>query len=192
MNKEYYSNNANNFFKDTVNVDMSDIYQRFTKSLAKGSIILDAGCGSGRDIKAFMDMGYDVEAIDASVEMVNLASEYSGIKVQHKYFDEVDNVEYYDGIWCCASLLHVKRKDLPNVIKILSKALKDHGVLYLSFKYGYSEREKDGRHFTDMTEDLLESLLSDFTDLKIQERWLTDDARPNRDDKWLNTILRKN
>ena len=43
-----------------------------------------------------------------------------------------------------------------------------------------------------MTEDLLESLLSDFTDLKIQERWLTDDARPNRDDKWLNAILRKN
>jgi 2-polyprenyl-3-methyl-5-hydroxy-6-metoxy-1,4-benzoquinol methylase len=66
MTIEYYQQNADEFFNGTINVDMSNIYQHFTKDLHANALILDAGCGSGRDSKAFLDMGYKVDAFDAS------------------------------------------------------------------------------------------------------------------------------
>ena len=81
MTIDYYQQNAGEFFNGTINVDMSNIYQHFTNDLSTGSLVLDAGSGSGRDSKAFLDMGYKVDAFDASSEMVKRASEYTGLDV---------------------------------------------------------------------------------------------------------------
>jgi SAM-dependent methyltransferase len=191
MTIQFYQDNADDFFEGTVNVDMSNIYQHFTKNLNKGSLILDAGCGSGRDTKAFLDMGYSVEAFDASSELVSRASAFTGIEVKEALFNEVDDVEKYDAIWCCASLLHVPEIELPQILSKLANALKSNGVWYVSFKYGDSQREKDGRSFTDINEQRLTKLVSNLSNIDISSTWITEDNRPDRNEKWLNAILVK-
>jgi SAM-dependent methyltransferase len=191
MNLNYYQNNAQTFFDGTVNVDMSSLYESFTRHLPPGANVLDAGCGSGRDAKAFHEMGYQVEAFDASSEMVALASQHTGLSVQQMTFADVDAQQRYDGIWCCASLLHVPSQELPAAMLNLANALKPGGNWYVSFKYGDGEREKDGRQFTDMNETSLKALLETMPQIEIEALWTTQDKRPERDETWLNALLRK-
>lgn len=192
MNNDYYQQHAERFFTETVTVDMSALYQPFVAHLKPGARILDAGCGSGRDARAFHEMGYDVEAFDASAELVELARQHSGLPVEKKRFEDVTEVERYDGIWCCASLLHVPLAELPGVMARLARALKPDGVWYLSFKYGSGEREKDGRVFTDMDEIKLNYLIADLENIVLLDTWIAGDKRPDRqDEQWLNALLLK-
>lgn len=191
MTLKYYQDNAQTFFDGTVNVDMSSLYETFTRHLAPGTRVLDAGCGSGRDAKAFKEMGYRVEVFDASPAMVELAREHTGLPVHLMTFADVDWKEEFDGIWCCASLLHVPAVELPGVMRRLADALKPGGVWYVSFKYGDGEREVDGRRFTDMDESDLKMLLFAMTEIEITSLWTTQDKRPQRNDAWLNGLLRK-
>lgn len=191
MNSDYYQLHAQRFFSETVDVDMSELYRPFVAHLKPGARILDAGCGSGRDAKAFSEMGYEVEAFDASAELVELARQHTGLPVKQMRFEEVTEVERYDGIWCCASLLHVPLAELPGVMAQLAKALKPGGVWYLSFKYGSGEREKDGRRFTDMDEAGFAEVLSELSGIEVMECWPTHDQRPERDDSWINLVLSK-
>jgi len=191
MTLKYYQDNAQTFFDGTVNVDMSSLYEAFTRHLAPGARVLDAGCGSGRDAKAFQEMDYQVEAFDASPAMVELAREHTGLPVKVMSFADVDWKEEFDGIWCCASLLHVPAVELPGVMRRLADALKPGGVWYVSFKYGEGEREADGRRFTDMDEVGLGALLGSVRGIEVVEMWVTRDKRPGKDEVWLNGIFRK-
>lgn len=191
MTLNYYQNNAQTFFDGTVNVDMSSLYETFTRSLAPSARVLDAGCGSGRDAKAFMEMGYQVEAFDASSALVEMARAHTGLPVQLMTFADVAWKAEFDGIWCCASLLHIPAVELPGVMQKLADALKAGGVWYVSFKYGNGEREVDGRRFTDMDEMGLRRMVEAVSDIEIQALWTTRDARPGRDEVWLNGILLK-
>ena len=191
MTLHYYQHNAQRFFNDTVNVDMSSLHEAFIQHLPDGARVLDAGCGSGRDALAFSLRGYQVEAFDASPELVTLARHLTGLPVQQTTFADVSETERYDGIWCCASLLHVPRAALPDVMRKLANALKPGGVWYVSFKYGEGEREQEGRHFTDMTEESLLQLLKAVPGIRAETLWVTQDKRPERDEKWLNALLKK-
>ncbi|QLR79276.1 class I SAM-dependent methyltransferase [Citrobacter freundii] len=191
MTLEYYQRHAQDFFSSTVNVDMESLYLPFLRHLPQSGHILDAGCGSGRDSKAFLEKGYQVEAFDASAEMVNLASQHAGLCVRQMTFNDIADTERYDGIWCCASLLHVSAEALPGVMSKLARALKTGGTWYVSFKYGETERVKDGRHFTDLTEQGLEKLIAPLSDITLISSWTTRDKRPDRDEMWLNALLQK-
>ncbi len=107
MTIEYYQQNADEIFNGTINVHMSNIYQHFTKELPANALILDAGCGSGRDSKAFIEMGYQVEAFDASSEIVKLASKHTGLDVKHAVFDDVTAIDKYEDICFCDVLLDI-------------------------------------------------------------------------------------
>ncbi|WES69045.1 class I SAM-dependent methyltransferase [Superficieibacter sp. HKU1] len=191
MTLKYYQQHADRFFTSTVSVDMSSLYQPFVAALPDGATVLDAGCGSGRDSKAFAGMGYRVEAFDASAQMVALATVFTGLDVQEKRFDQLEAVARYDGIWCCASLLHVSQAELPEVMQRLARALKPDGVWYVSFKYGDGERVQEGRHFTDLNEAALERLVALLEGITIASTWQTVDKRPDRHETWLNALLRK-
>ena len=191
MTLKYYQQHAERFFTSTVSVDMSSLYQPFVAALPDGATVLDAGCGSGRDSKAFAGMGYRVEAFDASAQMVTLATAFTGLDVQEKRFDQLEAVARYDGIWCCASLLHVSQAELPEVMERLARALKPGGVWYVSFKYGDGERVQEGRHFTDLNEAALEQLVAPLEGITIASTWQTADKRPDRHETWLNALLRK-
>ncbi|MFY7856638.1 MAG: class I SAM-dependent methyltransferase, partial [Rubrivivax sp.] len=99
---DYYRQGASGFFAATANVDMTALHERFLASLPGGARILDAGCGSGRDAKAFAERGHRVVAFDASPELARLAIAHCGFEVQVKTFEAIDEVDAYDGIWCCA------------------------------------------------------------------------------------------
>lgn len=189
---DYYNRNVQSFIDGTVSVDFTQIQNVFLELLPKDARILDFGCGSGRDTKYFLDCGYQVDAMDGSMELCRVASEYTGIHVKQMLFQELAEVEKYDGIWACASILHVKKAELLNIIRKMSLATKENGVIYVSFKYGDYEGERNGRYFTDMTEISMKELLADFPELEVEKQWITGDVRAGRgDERWLNMILRK-
>jgi 2-polyprenyl-3-methyl-5-hydroxy-6-metoxy-1,4-benzoquinol methylase len=189
----YYNSNAQRFTGDTLEVEFSNIQDSFLALLPPGSLILDFGCGSGRDSRYFLQKGYQVEACDGSEEMVKAASQNVGISVKKMLFSELDETDRYDGIFACASILHVPSKELPDIITRMKKAVKTGGILYISFKYGTFEGIRNGRYFTDLTEESLQTILDEVGGLEIIRTGITGDARPGRgDEKWLNVLLRAN
>ena len=188
----YYDTNAKEFVEGTLNVNFKATQDKFINKLPSKGYILDFGCGSGRDTKYFLAKDFNVDAIDGSIELCKIASEYTNIKVRYMYFNELSIVNKYDGIWACSSILHLSLDDLVDVFKRMSKALKDEGIIYTSFKYGDFSGERNGRYFTDMTEDSFANLIANVNNLKVEEQWITADVRPQRgNEKWLNLILRK-
>lgn len=188
----YYNQNANAFNDNTKFVDFTTIQQHFLSYLPQSASILDFGCGSGRDTKAFLEQGYHVDAIDGSEELCKLASQYTGMQVRHMLFQELSTVSKYDGIWACSSILHLSREELFDVMRKMVIALKPNGIIYTSFKYGTFSGERNGRYFTDMTEETFANFISKIEDLQVEEEWITSDVRPGRsEEKWLNLILRK-
>lgn len=187
----YYNNNAKEFADRTVNTDMGICQKKFTALLEKGAYILDAGCGSGRDSRFFKEHGFNVKAIDASSEMCRLAAEYTGLNVECINFNELDYNTEFDGIWACASLLHIEKKELPGILKIFNKALKPGGIMYASFKYGDKEEKRLGRFFSDYSIDEAEKIFLKDNLFEIIESFKTEDARPDYKDKpWVNIIVK--
>jgi SAM-dependent methyltransferase len=188
---KYYEDNAKGFYSSTVDVDMSPVYQKFLPLISEGGSILDAGCGSGRDSLYFKKQGYDVTAMDASEALCKLSGELLAQDVHCVGLEDITWERVFDGVWACASLLHVSRDDLPSVMQKLSGSLKAGGVLYASFKYGDSERVKGGRAFTDMNEGLFDELLRAVPELSLKESWVTVDRRVDRNESWLNVIVKR-
>lgn len=194
MNKtiDYYNHNAKEFTDNTQNVDMSETYALFEKYLKPNASILDLGCGSGRDSKYFIKQGYNVVAVDGSKELCDIASRYIGQKVINMYFSELEYQDEFDGIWACSSILHATNEELNNIFNLLRNALKSQGVIYASFKYGEFEGERNGRYFSDFTEEKIRKLLKRIKGLEIMEFSITSDARKDRaEEKWLNVIIKK-
>ncbi len=188
----YYNQNAARFTAETVQVNFESTQKRFADKLPVGAAILDFGCGSGRDTKYFLSQGYQVEAVDGSAELCRLAGEYTGVNVKNMLFQELAEVERYDGIWACSSILHLPPEELADVMRKMVTALKHNGIIYASFKYGTFAGERNGRYFTDMTEDTFAYFIKQIKNVKIEEQWITSDVRPEwSDEKWLNLILRK-
>ena len=188
----YYDDNAVTFSSATMMADMGGNRRRFLRRLPENTRILDFGCGSGRDAKAFLEEGYTVEAIDGSAELCRIASDYTGIEVKQMQFRELDAESVYDGIWACASILHLERVELAEVLKRIGRALKPGGVLYTSFKYGSYEGMRNGRYFTDFTEETLAEFWKSASSLEIVETWITQDVRPGREsERWINLLARR-
>ena len=189
----YYNLNAKNFIENTQNADMHLAQETFLQLLPGSASILDFGCGSGRDIKYFLSQRFQVDAIDGSEELCRIASDYAGIKVKKMLFKELEEIEKYDGIWACSSILHLPQNELKAVLEKMVKALKINGIIYTSFKYGDFEGERNGRYFTDFTEEKFNEFVQNIENVKLKEEWITCDVRPGRgEEKWLNLILQKN
>lgn len=189
---DYYNTNATSFASSTRSVDFTQTQDKFLHLLPPAATILDFGCGSGRDTKYFLDVGMQVDATDGSEELCKLASEYTGIPVRQMLFEELDAKAQYDGIWACSSILHLPKDALKDVLKKMIAALKEHGIIYTSFKNGIFEGERNGRFFTDFTEETFREYVADVDEIKIEEAWISRDVRPGRgEERWLNLILRK-
>ncbi|MCD4752950.1 MAG: class I SAM-dependent methyltransferase [Anaerolineaceae bacterium] len=174
------------------NTDLMSSYKPFLGLLLPGSRILDAGCGSGRDSLFFKKLGYQVSAFDASEEMVSFASKFAGVKVHHLSFHEIEFSNEFEAIWANASLLHVPKNDLHDVITRLGNSLKLNGFFNFSFKYGKSDIFKNGRLYSYYNEKTFAELISPHSEFRLETLWVTNDVRPDREDeKWLDCILRK-
>ena len=188
----YYNEKTQDFIDSTVNVDFTATQEKFTNKLQTGCHILDFGCGSGRDTKYFVYKGFQVTAIDGSIELCKFASELTGLKVKHMYFHDLCDMEVYDAIWACSSILHLPYSDLKDVMLKMIVALKQDGIIYTSFKYGNFEGMRNGRYFTDMDNTKFDDFISQYPNITVEELWVTGDVRPGRsNEQWLNVILRK-
>ncbi|MFC0386883.1 class I SAM-dependent methyltransferase [Muricoccus vinaceus] len=189
----FYDRNAATFAAQTAHLDMSLFYERFLRHVPVGGRILDAGCGVGRDALAFAGRGYSVVAFDASAEMVRLARERVAgrLEVLQMRFEDVTWHKEFDGIWACASLLHIPAEEFPGIAARLAGALRPSGAWYMSFKLGEGERRLDGRLFVDHTEMTLLAAMKGFR-IEVAEAWTSADVRARRaGEAWLNVVAVK-
>jgi 2-polyprenyl-3-methyl-5-hydroxy-6-metoxy-1,4-benzoquinol methylase len=187
----YYDDHADEYVRETVGIDMGSLYGPFLELLPNGAKILDAGCGSGRDSKAFLDMGYELTSIDASEKMVVATTRLTGLPAHQRRLQEVSFGREFDGIWASASLLHVPSIELGDILNRFSQSLQANGVCYISFKEGEGERQEGHRLFSDFTTSTLEGIFAKQSDFDIIRIWTTVDSRPNRTDRWVNALILK-
>ncbi|MDO4486333.1 MAG: methyltransferase domain-containing protein [Bacillota bacterium] len=192
---QYYIDNAKEYAQQTVDVDMSNVMEKFIRRIPDKGSILDLGCGSGRDSKTFLEMGYKVTAIDGSMDLCKLASEYTGLSVRCLMFQDLDYDNAFEGIWACSSLHHLPRNQLKETLPKVIKALKPGGILYTCFKYGESDYDDEKeRHFTCATEQSVNHLLEvvrDDIEKSEMTVWITGDNLNGRELRWVNVIMSK-
>ncbi|HEV8718627.1 MAG TPA: class I SAM-dependent methyltransferase [Candidatus Binatia bacterium] len=189
----FYENHSQDYYQSTVGLGMRELYGPFLSELPPAGRILDAGCGSGRDAKAFLERGYRVVAVDASPKMAQLATALIGQSCKVLCFQEMEFHEEFDGIWACASLLHVPKSQMHDVMRRFIKALKPGGIFYLSLKEGEGEHvAEDGRFFNYYTVESFRRLLANFPVLRELAFWKTEEIRSHEHRSlWLNFLLKK-
>lgn len=190
---DYYNKNAKLYFEQTVEGDLKENYDKFLSKIPRESYILDFGCGSGRDSKYFIENGYKIKAIDGSIEMCKLASEYINQDVECMKFDELNEENTYDAIWACSSILHVEKEELPNILNKMIRALKPNGVIFTAFKKGEGYEIKEGKYYNFLTKEELEKILNGINkNIKIIDYFetLSSTKRPEKV-IWSNYILQK-
>ena len=187
----FYNKNSKEYIETTLSADMSHLYNDFLNNIPQGGNILDLGCGSGRDSVDFIKRGYKITAVDGSKELANAASKIIGQQVICSKFEDIKLTETFDGIWASASLLHVNKNDIVDVIKNVSSNLKPTGVFYMSFKYGENEYiDEKGRYFNCYTEETFKEMLSQVQNLKIKTIYKSGDTLGGRNNLvWLNITL---
>lgn len=190
----YYDKNAELFYQRTINSDMSEYYKVFLANLGKPDAkILDMGCGVGRDTHHFESLGYVVTAIDGSQEMVKLANKITVNPAYLMLFKDMLFDNEFDGIWAAASLIHVPKCELKDVINRVHTALKRDGIFFSTYKHGAGEYTQEERTFFYMTEESIRAHLSE--GFKIIDIWKTRDNTSkiahSPDQTWLNVIARR-
>ncbi len=113
------------------------------EGLLKGEHIIDVGCGFGRDARHFVKDGYNVVGVDASKSMISLAKKY--VPKAKFYIKDMLTMRFsqkFDGIWCCASLLHIKKRNVRSLLDNFKRSMKPNGVLFISVKKGRGEEYK--------------------------------------------------
>ena len=186
----YYERNAERYAAETFSADMSEQYQRFLPLLKKGGKILDVGSGSGRDACYFQKHGYQVTALEPSK---NLCREIQKVFSGEIICSDIQNyqpLELYDGIWACASLLHLQEKEVLQFFERIDRYLDDDGTVYISGKNGIQTGEaKDGRFFLEFSEQLIDKILTVNKQLRLEQLWYTEDASGSRGFRWMYVIF---
>ena len=173
-------------------LDISSNRERFLNFIPKEGVVLDLGCGSGRDSHFFLGNGYKVTSVDASIELAKLASDFIGKPVVIKSFHEIDYFKEFDGIWACASLLHCPKSEMDGILRRITYALKPQGIVYMSFKHGLGERfDEKRRFFNDYTEVELVDLLEKQQNLTLFYSWIETKQLRGGWQKWVNVLAKK-
>ena len=166
------------------------IIDRFIGYVVSPSLVLDVGCGPGGYSYYMVSHGIRIIGIDMSRNMLNEASERCGFNkfARMNMLNMGINTDVFDGLWVCASFLHIPKRDAPVVLKELRRALRPGGVLFISVKRGRDERwiahgSGHQRFFAFYQEDELDRLLA-AAGFAVREGWL--DADPlGRPEPWI-------
>lgn len=191
MMSNYYESNAERYAAGTISADMSEQYQRFLPLLKKGAKILDVGSGSGRDVCYFQKQGYQATALEPSKNLCREIRKVFSGEIVCSDIQDYRPAERYDGIWACASLIHLQEEEVLCFFKKIDMYLNDNGIVYASGKSGISTGEvEDGRFFLEFTEQLVEKILTVNKQLQLEQLWYTEDVSGRRGFRWLNVVLR--
>jgi SAM-dependent methyltransferase len=189
---DYYNRYAVPYYEETVDVSMEEIMQPFVELLPENAEVLDLGCGSGRDTIVLEEKGCYVTPLDGSEEMCKLAEVNTDKEVLQMTYDEMDFDDVFDGIWACASLVHLTVGEMRDVLGKLVQALKKDGILYFSVHKGERDGIYNGRYFRDYRKKELSGLIEEYSELELINIWSTPDVRAGKSDKmWLNVLVKK-
>ena len=139
---EHYNQRAGDFFEGTRNHDVSQNIAVLLEHIEGGPpyTILDFGCGPGRDLKTFSDLGHVAVGLEGAAQFVEMARAYSGCDVWQQDFLKLDLPDgHFDGVFANAALFHVARQELPRVLAELHASLKPRGVLFTSNPHGRND-----------------------------------------------------
>lgn len=187
----YYENNAKRYAAETFFADMSKQYQSFLPLLKNGAKILDVGSGSGRDACYFQKQGYQVTALEPSKNLCKEIRRIFSGEIICSDIQSYQPVERYDGIWACASLIHLQEEEVLHFFEKINLYLNDNGIVYASGKNGIpTGKAEDGRFFLEFTEQLIEKILMVKEQLKLEQLWYTEDVSGRQGFRWMNVILR--
>jgi SAM-dependent methyltransferase len=191
---DYYNQHAEEYASRTLFMELSDLYLPFREYVPRGGRILDAGCGAGRDTRYFIEHGYIVISFDGSAELVRKCQEYPHAYCVRLLFSEVTFKEEFDGIWACASVLHIPEPEAKDAMRRLTTALKPGGAMLVSLKHGKgSGPDSSGRFFQYYDEQSAEDIFKDDPRLELAKVWKSS-SRPPGEAKavdWLNLILKR-
>jgi SAM-dependent methyltransferase len=145
----HYDDTAEAFWEGTRDHDVSQNIQALLFHLGDGRHrILDLGCGPGRDLRAFRELGHEAVGLDGAVRFVEMARRHGGCEVLHQDFLALDlPAERFDGVFANASLFHVPSRELPRVLAELRAALRPGGVLFSSNPHGRNQEGWQGRRY---------------------------------------------
>jgi len=132
---EHYNQRADSFWEGTRTHDVSQNITALLSHIegAAPFTILDFGCGPGRDLKTFLDLGHAPVGLDGSEQFAQMARDYATCEVWRQDFLQLDLPSVrFDGVFAKASLFHVPSQELPRVLKQLRATLKPRGVLFAS------------------------------------------------------------
>ena len=189
---DYYNRYAVPYYEETVDVDMTEVIEPFMELLPENAEVLDLGCGSGRDTITLEERGFYVTAMDGSEEMCKLAEVNTDQEVLQMTYEEMEFDNVFDGIWACASLVHLTDEEMRDVMKKLVLALKTDGILYFSVHKANRDGIYNGRYFRDYSKKELNGLMEEFPELELINIWTTQDARSGKTDgQWLNVLAKK-
>lgn len=186
----YYEYNADSIIAASRACDLSSLHATFLAQLLEGARILDLGCGAGRDMRAFLDLGFSVEGLDGCARMVEAAREYTGATVHHQLIQRPSlPVAAFDAVWACASLIHVPLSQLPDALRRIGRCMRIGGVLYASFLDGEGTWwMPDGRCMTHLAPDALRDLFAGVPQFSVKRVWTTPDAMGREDRSWTNVL----
>lgn len=146
----HYERHAQQFFAGTIDHDVSQNVAALLGAIdaPAPATLLDLGCGPGRDLKTFRELGHRAIGLDGASEFVAMAREYSGCEVWRQDFLHLDlPAAMFDGVFANASLFHVPSVALPGVLAALHGALKPGGVLFSSNPRGHNEEGWSGPRY---------------------------------------------
>lgn len=185
----FYQIHAVDYAALTCAADLSATYAHFLPRLPAGGRILDVGCGAGRDLKAFTAQGFNCTGIDASSALCAVASTYAAVPCHVSRIEDLDYRAAFEGIWACASLLHLPRGLLPLALLKLYQALLPQGLLYASVQTGSGERViADGRAYSYYEIPQFCDYLQE-AGFRVEETWESGDTLKRASiPTWLNVI----
>ena len=192
---DHYNRNADNFWEGTRDHDVSQNIHSLLRNLSGEApyTILDFGCGPGRDLITFTELGHKAVGLEGSHALAALARKHSGCDVLEQNFLSLNLPdEKFDGIFANASLFHVPSQQLATVLHALNKALKSNGVLFSSNPRGDNQEGWNGdRYGTYHDLDSWRVYLQQAGFSEI-EHYYRPPGLPIHQQPWLASVWRKN
>ncbi|MGM0642477.1 MAG: class I SAM-dependent methyltransferase [Thermodesulfobacteriota bacterium] len=187
---EFYDKNHEAYAKSTFSADPSVFLEPFVSVIPPGACILDAGCGSGRDLLWLKNKGFRMTGFEKSAKLAKLACNNSGCPVIKGDFEEFDFSDYsFDAVIAVGSFVHIPRDRLFPVIRNISRGLADKGFFYISVKQGHGvETDDAGRTFFLWQNREIRALLESLCFHVIH--FSKNPSALNSKDTWLGYVLR--
>ena len=147
---DHYNQRADEFWQGTRDHDVKQNIAALLQWIEGKApfTILDFGCGPGRDLKVFSELGHIAVGLEGAAQFVTIARTYSGCEVWLQNFLKLDLPDnHFDGVYANASLFHVPSQELPRVLLELHASLKPGGVLFCSNPRGHNEEGWSGGRY---------------------------------------------